>query len=297
MTHAGEAGDAGFRTVRGAPLRLVRRGRVGDLVGGEGRREASGVLVRAGELLVVSDNTASVAVLDPGLSLPGPHHEVPLTGGRGHDYEDITADSVTGRLFVLIEALPPGPPFHAEVEEYDTDFGFVTAKRIDVPLDQENKGIEGLAAVRRAGVLHLLGLYEGRGRSGATGDIPGGGRIAVLTETADGWARVAKLRLPPDLSFVDYSGVAVRGTRIAVVSQESSALWLGQLDPATWTVDAGVVHEFPRDDAGRPLFTEVEGVDFLAADQIVVATDRGRGGEHRAVEENEQSVAVFDVPS
>jgi hypothetical protein len=51
---------------------------VADLVGVHLRREASGVLVRDGLLLVVSDNTGRVAILDPDLALCGPHREIPL---------------------------------------------------------------------------------------------------------------------------------------------------------------------------------------------------------------------------
>jgi hypothetical protein len=266
-------------------LTLVRRARVADLVGVEERREASGVLVRDGLLLVVCDNTGSVAVLDPGLALPGPHREIPLRGGRGRGYEDIAADPATRRLFVLVEALPndrpDGPPYHALVEEYDEGYRLVAAKILDVPLKQANKGIEGLAVVRHDGRTHLLGLPEARG-----------GRLPVFTEADDRWEQIATIRLP--LSFDDYAGVTVAGDRIAVISQESSALWLGRLDPRTWAVDEGVVHEFPRDRDGKPRFTAVEGVAFLGADRIVVATDRTTARGHDG---NEQSVAVFDLPA
>jgi uncharacterized protein YjiK len=116
-----------------------------------------------------------VAVLDPGLALPGPHREITLRGGRGHGYEDIAADPATRRLFVLVEALPDdrpdGPPYHALVEEYDEGYRLVAAKILDVPLEQANKGIEGLAVVRHDGRTHLLGLPEARG-----------GRLLVFTE-------------------------------------------------------------------------------------------------------------------
>ena len=262
-------------------LQLVRRARVADLLRVDERREASGVLLRDGLLLVVCDNTGSVAVLDPELALPGPHREIPLRGGRGHGYEDIAADLATGRLFVLVEALPDGPPYHALVEEYDENYRLVAAKILDVPLEQANKGVEGLAVVRHDGRALLLGLCEA-----------GGARVPVFAETDDRWERIATIRLP--MAFADYSGVAVAGDRIAVVSQESSALWLGRLDQRTWTVDEGDVHKFPRDDDGRPRFSAVEGVAFLGPDRIVVATDRTRGRPHNGTE---QSVAVFDLPT
>ena len=118
--------------------------------------------------------------------------------------------------------------------------------------------------------------------------------MAVWASTprpTDRWKRIATIQLP--LAFEDYAGVAVAGDLIAVVSQQSSALWLGHLDPLTWTVDEGAVYHFPRDDDGEPRFEAVEGVAFLGANQVVVATDRRSPGRHP---DTEQSVAVFDLP-
>ena len=70
--------------------------------------------------------------------------------------------------------------------------------------------------------------------------------------------RVAKIRLPETVLFQDYSGIAVAGGRIAVVSQESSALWVGSLAPDGWEVtDAGMCYALPRwltaaSSTGRP---------------------------------------------
>ena len=261
-----------------AALILHRIARVADLVGVAQPREASGVIVRDGQLLVISDNTSRVAILDPGLTVPG--REVRLDGGRGRDYEDLAADPAGGRLFVVVEELPGGTPFHALVEEYDDQYQLVTAKKLDTLFWKENKGIEGLAAVRHDGQLFLLGLGE-----------DDDGRLGVYTEAADQWNRITTVQLPH--KFNDYAGVAVEDNRIAVVSQQSSALWIGHLDPRTWTVDEGVVYDFPRDDDGEPLFEAVEGVAFLGANQVVVATDLRDADRHP---ETEQSVAVFDLP-
>ena len=181
---------------------------------------------------------------------------------------------------MVVEELPDGPPYYALVEEYDDQFQLIAAKKVDTPFRWENKGIEGLAAVRYDDRLYLLGLGEADD-----------GRLGVYTEADDRWERIATIELP--LAFEDYAGVAVADGRIAVVSQQSSALWLGHLDPQTWTVDEGSVYGFSRDDNGAPLFEAVEGVEFLGPDQVVVATDQRSAGLHP---ETEQSVAVFDIP-
>src|SRR5436309_3142375 len=79
------------------------------------------------------------------------------------------------------------------------------------------------------------------------GRVPGGGRIHVFQRGPRDWDRVATIRLPETVQFTDYSGIAVAGERIAVLSQESSALWLGRLAPDGWQVtDAGVSYALPR---------------------------------------------------
>jgi hypothetical protein len=96
-------------------------------VGVDERREASGQLVRDDLLLVVCDNAGMVYIPDPGPALPGPT-------GRSHYAVDgcaatRTADPATRRLFVLVEALPDGPPYHSLVEEYDDRYRLVARPR------------------------------------------------------------------------------------------------------------------------------------------------------------------------
>jgi hypothetical protein len=280
-------------------LRLVREARIADLLAPDNsdrhpRLEASGVLVRDGLCLVVFDNLPMLGLLDDRFAVPGPHRAVTLTGGRGHDYEDLAADLATGRLFVLVEALPEGPPYRACVEEYDDRYQLVASKPLDFPLQRPNKGIEGLSCMRRDGRTYLLGLCEGnRGRAGAEGREPGDGRIQVFAESADQWDRVGTIKLPPTVRFRDYAGVAMSSDRIAVVSQESSTLWVGRLDPRHWAVlDEGTVYEFPRDKHGRPRYGELEGVSWLSPERIVVVSDRAKRGEaHRST--HDESIAIF----
>ena len=62
---------------------------------------------------------------------------------------------------------------------------------------------------------------------------------------------MTRIRLPKSLPFEDYSGIAVRGNRIAVVSQVSSALWTATLAPSTWDITGeGTTLAFPRNERG-----------------------------------------------
>jgi hypothetical protein len=283
-------------------LTLVREARLADLLpsGGSDRHEASGVLATGDSFYVVFDNSRDVAVIGRSLTPDGGNHTVMTAPGAHEGFEDIARDPVTGHLYLLVEAAPRRRLFMARVEEYDEQWQYVSGGWLDFPLSGGNKGIEGLTCVRRDGVTFLLGLCEGnRCRSGAAGRRPGGGRIQVFRRGSRHWRHTATIRLPGTLWFEDYSGLSVADERIALVSQQSSALWVGRLTPSTWEVaDEGTCCRFPRDARGRTVYCTVEGVSWLGDDQLVTVSDRVKiRTQDRRCQATHQSVHVFALPS
>ena len=74
-------------------------------------------------------------------------------------------------------------------------------------------------------------------RSGKKGRRPGGGRIQVFQPGDDEWRHFGTIELPMTVEFEDYAGLALDGSRIAIVSQACSGLWIGSLDNSSWTID------------------------------------------------------------
>jgi hypothetical protein len=288
------------RVGRPPALRLLAEAKVAELIGdGTGRYEASGVLAYGGWFWVVFDDLADIAKIDPGL-IPGDTRSTVIRQPDGRvGYEDIAHDAGDGRFFLLVEAVRRGSGFMAQVRELDSDLRPLTTRWLDVPLERPNKGLEGLSCVRRAGRAHLLGLCEGnRGRGGKQGRRPGGGRLHVFSEGSAEWERTATIHLPASLRFTDYSGISVAGDRVAVVSQESSALWVGRLAPSSWELlDAGTTYVFPRDERGRIRYGTVEGVSWLGEDEVVVVSDRAKPTQPRRVHAADQSVHRFALPA
>jgi hypothetical protein len=104
--------------------------------------------------------------------------------------------------------------------------------------------------------------------------------------------------LPASLPFTDYSSVSVRGERIAVVSQESSALWVGGLSSSTWdVVDDGASYVFPRTQRGRIRYANVEGVSWLDDQRLVVVSDRAKRGQPNRTRATDQSIHIVALPS
>jgi hypothetical protein len=61
-----------------------------------------------------------------------------------------------------------------------------------------------------------------------------------------------------------HTGMAVRGNRIAIVSQENATMWIGSFD---WEqlefTDEGRVFHFPRDNHCDIMYCNVEGVSSI----------------------------------
>ena len=282
-------------------LELVQEAKIFELLAGvlDPRLEASGVLAKDGMFYVIFDNLPHIARLGAEISPQAGGNRI-IWQDRGHrsGFEDITYDPWNGRYYVLIESLPRGHGrYMAKVQEYDDGFGYLGGAWLDFPLDRPNKGLEGLACVRRQGETYLLGLCEGnRCRGGAEGRVPGGGRVQVFRRAPGHWERLGTIRLPETVLFEDYSGIAVDGDRIAVISQVTSALWVGTLAPSGWAVTgAGTSYALPRD-GGEIVYGTAEGVSWIAPDHVVMVSDKAKPGQGRRCRAKDQSIHIFRIP-
>ena len=131
--------------------------------------------------------------------------------------------------------------------------------------------MEGLSCLSRSCQLMLVALCEGNWCSGGEkGERPGGGRLQLFRPNADTCEHLATINLPPDLWFVDYSSLAIREDRIAVLSQQRSALWVGVLRPRSWEIaDRGTCYYLPRDEEGHQQYSTAKGVSWLDDDHLV----------------------------
>ena len=282
-------------------LELIREAKLHRLLpgcDGDTRLEASGVAAREGELIVVFDNLSRVAAVETSLS-PSGHNDWLGQDDEATGFEDIAYHADAGRFYALIEALHgPDDTYQAAVVEYDAGFNRQEWHRLPFDFDSGNKGFEGLAHVRRDGEDYLLCLCEGNGcRGGREGREPGNGRIQVFRRDERGWTHAGSLNVPAAARFVDYAGLDVRDGQVAVLSQASSQLWIGAIEPSGWGfVDEGVVYRLPLDADGDRIYCNAEGVAWLAPDRVAVASDRRKQGEPKRCGQNEQSLHVFGIP-
>jgi hypothetical protein len=294
-----------MRQDEAAFLELVREARIGDLLKGSGGTgfEASGVHLKDGYLHIIFDDSSRLFRLRSDWWLNGEDPVFLDLKGTAAGYEDITYHPSTRRWYCLIEAAETKPgTLTPRVDEFDQTFVFIRSFRLEFPLKAGNKGFEGLTAFHDAGDDYLLGLCEGNGcKTGSAGARPGKGRIQVFKRRGQTWRHAGTIRLPETVRFKDYSSLEFRNGTLTVISQASSALWVGCLrgeeaireDPFE---DHGRLFLFPRDGKGRIVYCNVEGVTWLSDDILAVVSDRAKAGQPGRCARKDQSVHVFRLP-
>jgi hypothetical protein len=190
---------------------------------------------------------------------------------------------------------------NARVGSADKDFIIESKKWLKYHFQSDNKGFEGLTIVTKNDETYLLALCEGNDcDAGEISRTPGAGRIKVFETKGKKWKYIASIRLPLSLHFKDYSGIDVNNKRIlAITSQESSAVWVGELDVENWKiVDSGHVYEFPEDKNGNMIYCNIEGVSWIADDRLVVVSDKKTDNdEQQECHEKDQSIHVISINS
>jgi hypothetical protein len=265
---------------------------------GSGVLEASGVVAKGAHYYVIFDNIRRVARIHRGLTPGSKAHGWFGRARDGEGYEDIAFSSRTRRFYLLIEAEKhPDGTYKALVDECDEAARFKKRRWIDFPFERRNTGFEGLSAVRTGGHDYLLALCEGnRCRAGRKGRKPGGGRIHVLQQKGTLWRPVARIKLPRSVKFEDYSALALRGTRIAVISQRTSRLWIGRLRLRDWTIAGpGRTYDLPRRKSGQPKYCTLEGLSWLSDTTFVMVSDLSKGHYPGICHKTDQSIFVFRI--
>ena len=180
---------------------------------------------------------------------------------------------------------------------------------------------------------YFVGLCEGNHcKAGSKGKDSGNGRIVliefepeILTNDPGQYQylvniginclykQIKTFKLPSYIDFIDYSALQFRAKNqgqnnmydLAVVSQESSALWIGQVQ---WSVangpdfsvneDEGELYQFPKRGDCDTVFCNVEGVTFINNNQFVAVSDKAKNGGKQpwVCGEKDQSINIFKLP-
>ena len=309
-------GAAELTATATATATVIAEAKLGTLLGDiapRKRLEASGVVAADGRFYVTFDNTRHIAVLAAdGWTTPPIGARILTAAVKA---EGITRDPDNAHLYLIEEARRRGnddkhATLNARLHEYSIDANDDALSEIDdawldYNLQARNKGIEGIVIARRDARLYLLALCESNGcERGAVGRTPGNGRIKVFRhrKSGRGWKYVASIDLPRSLAFVDYSGIDLHGDRLVIVSQQTSALWLGTIEHRRegkrelWRVrDDGRTLTLPRTDDGAVLYCNVEGVSWINEHTLVVVSDEAKDDQPERCRTKDQSIHVLRI--
>lgn len=275
-------------------LKLIREAKLHKILPDcdkKSRLEASGVVVvDETNCAVIFDNRKQIANIKLSLESHADNRLINVLS-LSEGFEDLAVDFDADRVFLLIECLEDANGVLCGfVVEYDRTYRFVRASRLDHAFESENKGFEGLVHAYSEGMEFLYGLCEGNLGGDAT---TGGCLIVAFKRAADGgWERSHEVILPRTAEFEDYSSMAIRNHRLAVVSQASARLWVGDLDFKHRTISEGTVYRFPDDS-----YCNVEGISWWSDDLIVAVSDRAKKNQKKSCSKKGQSIHLFRLPT
>lgn len=315
---SGHGKDCSSDDYRDTTLQLLAEAPFGFLLpdAGFGRYEASGIAVDEARSVayVAFDNSYTMARLhDPirgGARFPFAHAMYWPSGQGESGFEFVTRNGSDGTFIVGREGVKgPDGVYRAEtVDVVFTEDGVTEGTRCTTEMSfrKGNKGFEGGAVVADGtGGSFLLGLCEGNlCDGGKRGRRAGDGRIVVMRRVEDGarcvWRTVETLKLPRKAKFQDYAGMTIKDGRVAVVSQENSAVYVGSLEVNGGRVKFGdgMILDFPRGSGCAVEYCNVEGVAFWRGRALVTVSDAMKGDGRQGFEcaRKEQSVHLFRVP-
>lgn len=267
------------------------------------------------EAYVAFDNIYSIARL--ALPLPfanqtgPPSHllswpDEPLDGDSGFEYMSYNKSS--GWFLVGREAKRVNNRWHSETIDvrFDHHGELELGKRCITEFEfaKENKGFEGSLVIQVGDEFLLLALCEGNFcEGGKKGRRAGNGRVVLMRRVEHGnscrWATVDVVPLPPTANFEDYSGMALMGSRVAIVSQSNSALYVGKMEVMEGRLQfsEGRVVDFPRGTGCEVLYCNIEGIAWLDESRIITVSDSMKKGGKQPFQcrEKDEMVHMFAI--
>ncbi len=258
--------------------------------------EGSGVKVQGSYFYAVFDNRYKIGKIKNTLPINSSQNSLLSSGSGNSNFEGITYDSYsTPNYYVVDENESHNGAYSPKIYEYDENMNLQNTAwaPYSFPSSLSNKGFEGLTWIRRTNDDYLLGLCESSGI------------IVVMKQDGNNWDLVTTFNMPSNTGMTDFADIDISSDlHVAVVSQESSKLWIGQLSSTTWSfVDEGVVYDFPTGDqsgnvgAGSyVIYANVEGVSWISSTQVVCASDKAKSDQPSYQTYKDQSIHIFNIP-
>ena len=299
---------------------------------GQKKFEASDVTIVGDQVYSVCDNSWAISRFTKSL-LPFNEDNVQI-GDPNREDEDSGYEAIfhhEGVFYVVRESVYHGDhskgrdissgkmgDYHAIIEELDLsedDYTVVNECRSEFLFEGDSKGFEGAVGFPdEDDVLYVLGLCEGNHCSESRKNDVGNGRVVLMKKSEDPettqciWETVRVINIPPSAAFLDYSAIDItQDGRVAITSQEHSAVWLGQakgivngvIDPIEFDFEVeSAVLQFPKDGTCSTIYCNIEGIHFMNDDMLMAVSDKmkSKGRQDFRCHDKDQSIHAFVIP-
>ena len=299
---------------------------------GEKKFEASDVTIVGDEVYSVCDNSWAISRFPKSL-LPFNEENVQVGDPNRVPDEDSGYEAIfhhEGLFYVVRESVyhrdhkkgkypEEKGHFHAIIEELElseNDYTVVNGCQCEFEFEGDSKGFEGARGFPDENdTLYVLGLCEGNHCSESLKSDVGNGRVVLMKKREDPdpevqclWETVRVIKIPKSAAFLDYSAIDItKDGRLAITSQENSAVWLGQakgidngvIDPITFEFeDTGEVLQFPKDGDCHTIYCNIEGIQFINGEMLMAVSDKmkTKGKQDYRCADKDQSIHAFVIP-
>ena len=143
------------------------------------------------------------------------------------------------------------------------------------------------------GMFYIAGLCEGNHCSESRKFHSGHGKVVLMKKTVDAnntciWETVRMIDIPKSAEFRDYSDIEVTASgKVAITTQEDSAMWIGTLDGVTngildpqkleFNKKGYSVLFFPKSNECLTVYCNVEGITFINDEMMLAVSDKMKG--------------------
>lgn len=263
----------------------------------EKKFEASGVYYLEQKYFIVFDNFQSILELNEHFEKFKFHNQ----NDSKSNFEAIHYDEKKENFYVVVESKKFGENYYPEILKFDKNLNLVQRKKVNFKLEKKNKGIEGLSSISIRDDFFLLALCEGNFCYSNKEKHMGNGKILVLKENDKSWEKTNEISIPA--KFLDYSDIDKFGNSFIISSQESSAIWIGELDLQTLKFEEGETYKLPFGDRNgninqgpEKIYCNIEGVSFISQNKIVLVSDKSKEEQDPWCKSKDQMIHIFELP-